>query len=116
MEDHEDTAEAMADLLRMIGHEVAVARSVTTALALAATFPNGGVDLVLSDLGLPDGSGHDLMRELVRLYGWKGIALSGYGMEEDIRRSQEAGFARHLTKPVNLEALRAAIGQVAGEP
>jgi two-component system CheB/CheR fusion protein len=116
VEDHEDTAEAMADLLRMIGHEVAVARSVTTALDLAATFPGDGIDLVLSDLGLPDGSGHDLMRELVRLYGWKGIALSGYGMEEDIRRSQEAGFARHLTKPVNLEALRAAIGQVAGEP
>jgi PAS domain S-box-containing protein len=116
VEDHEDTAEAMADLLRLIGHEVEVARSVTTALALAATFPGGGIDLVVSDLGLPDGSGHDLMRELVRLYGWKGIALSGYGMEEDIRRSQEAGFARHLTKPVNLEALRAAIGQVAGEP
>lgn len=115
VEDHEDTAQAMADLLELMGHEVAVAGSVAAALALAETSREVGIDLVVSDLGLPDGSGHGLMRELVHLYGWKGIALSGYGMEEDIRRSHEAGFARHLTKPVDLETLRAAIRQVAGE-
>ena len=54
------------------------------------------------------------MRELTRRWRLKGIALSGYGMEEDVRRSQEAGFARHLTKPIDLETLRAAIRQVAG--
>jgi signal transduction histidine kinase/ActR/RegA family two-component response regulator len=116
VEDHADTAEALADLLRLMGHEVAVAGSVAAGLAAAAEgSAAGGVDLVVSDLGLPDGSGQDLMRELVRRYGWKGIALSGYGMEEDVHRSREAGFARHLTKPVALEALRAAIRQVAGE-
>jgi PAS domain S-box-containing protein len=115
VEDHADTAEAMADLLRLMGHEVTVAGSVAAALAAAdGAAGGGGIDLVVSDLGLPDGSGHDLMRELVRRHGWKGIALSGYGMEDDVRRSHEAGFSRHLTKPVDLEALRAAIRQVAG--
>ncbi|MBW8875320.1 MAG: PAS domain S-box protein [Acidobacteria bacterium] len=113
VEDHEDTAEAMADLLRLMGHEVTVAGSVATALA-AAGDGHGRLDLVVSDLGLPDGSGQDLMRELTRLYGLRGIALSGYGMEEDVRRSQEAGFLRHLTKPVDLQMLKAAIRQVAG--
>jgi len=111
VEDHPDTAEAMADLLALSGHQITIAGSVGEALAAAAAAA-GRFDLVLSDLGLPDGSGQDLMRELVRLHGLKGIALSGYGMEEDIRRSREAGFARHLTKPVNRQALEAAIRQV----
>ena len=116
VEDHADTAEAMADLLRLIGHEVVVAGSVAAGLAAAtAADAAAGIDLVVSDLGLPDGSGHDLMRELKDRYGWKGIALSGYGMEDDVRRSHDAGFARHLTKPVALEALRDAIRQVAGD-
>ena len=112
VEDHEDTAEAMADLLRLIGHEVTVAGSVAAALA-AAGDGHGRLDLVVSDLGLPDGSGQDLMRELARLYGLRGIALSGYGMEDDVRRSHEAGFLHHLTKPVDLQMLKAAIRQVA---
>ena len=114
VEDHDDTARAMADLLELMGHEVTLAGSVAAALAAAEEARGRGIDLVVSDLGLPDGSGQDLMRELIRLYGWKGIALSGYGMEEDVRRSREAGFARHLTKPVDLDTLRAAIRQVAG--
>ena len=109
VEDHPDTAEAMADLLRLSGHEVTVAGSVAAGLAAAEA---GAFDLLLSDLGLPDGSGRDLMRELGRRYHLKGIALSGYGMEEDIRRSREAGFARHLTKPINRQALETTIRQV----
>ena len=112
VEDHADTAEAMADLLREMGHEVTVAGSVAGGLA-AAEGHAGRIDLVLSDLGLPDGTGLDLMTELHGRYGVRGIALSGYGMEEDVRKSLEAGFDRHLTKPVNLQALQTAIQDAA---
>jgi PAS domain S-box-containing protein len=113
VEDHADTAEAMADLLREMGHRVTVAHSVAAGLAAAERRTGGRIDLVLSDLGLPDGTGLDLMTELHGRYGVKGIALSGYGMEEDVRRSLEAGFERHLTKPVNLQALQSAIQETA---
>jgi PAS domain S-box-containing protein len=116
VEDHPDTAEAMADLLRDLGHRVTTAMTVTEALQAAAALQEGGhdgIDLVVSDLGLPDGTGHDLMRELVRRYGLRGIALSGYGMEEDIRKSLEAGFDRHLIKPVSPQLLRSVIDQAA---
>jgi two-component system CheB/CheR fusion protein len=110
VEDHADTADAMAELLRMSGHRVTVARSMGLALAAAEKVAGEDeIDLVVSDLGLPDGSGLDLMRELSRRYGLRGVALSGYGMEEDVRRSHEAGFQSHLTKPVTLQALRDAI-------
>jgi CheY-like chemotaxis protein len=115
VEDHADTAEAMADLLTLQGHRVTLANCVAAAReAAAAAQEEGRIDLVISDLGLPDGSGQDLMRELVRRWGLVGIAVSGYGMDEDIQRSREAGFARHLTKPVNLQALREAVRQVTG--
>ena len=112
VEDHADTAAAMAELLREMGHRVTVAHSVATGLA-AAEASSGRIDLVLSDLGLPDGTGLDLMSELHGRYGVNGIALSGYGMEDDVRRSLEAGFERHLTKPVNLQALQSAIQETA---
>ncbi|HEX3131517.1 MAG TPA: ATP-binding protein [Thermoanaerobaculia bacterium] len=112
VEDHIDTAEAMADLLRDMGHEVTVARSLAEARE-AAEREDGGLDLVISDLGLPDGSGLDLMRELSGRHGLPGIALSGYGMDEDIRRSREAGFTAHLTKPISLQTLQEAILQAA---
>ncbi|MES1240903.1 MAG: CHASE domain-containing protein [Acidobacteriota bacterium] len=119
VEDHADTAEAMADLLRATGYQVMVAGSVSEGMALADAALQGRrrddrIDLVLSDIGLPDGSGLDLMSELSQRYGLRGIALTGYGMEEDVARSREAGFSRHLTKPVNLEQLETAIRQVAG--
>ncbi|HYO13074.1 MAG TPA: ATP-binding protein [Thermoanaerobaculia bacterium] len=118
VEDHVDTAEAMAGLLEVLGHRVTVAGTVAEALAAAAALQDGpgqGIDLLVSDLGLPDGSGLDLMRELSHRYGLKGIALSGYGMEEDLRRSREAGFEKHLTKPINVDSLQAVIHEVAGE-
>ena len=111
VEDHSDTAAALADLMRLNGHEVRIAGTVAQALAAAAE--ESRIDLVVSDLGLPDGNGQDLMRQLADRFGLRGIALSGYGMEDDVRRSREAGFERHLTKPVNLEALETAIQQVA---
>ncbi|HET9228779.1 MAG TPA: response regulator, partial [Thermoanaerobaculia bacterium] len=110
VEDHEDTADAMADLLGARGHRVTVARTLAEARASAE---RESFDLLVSDLGLPDGSGHELMREL-GARGLRGIALSGYGMEDDLRKSREAGFERHLIKPVSPQALEAAIQQVAG--
>jgi PAS domain S-box-containing protein len=118
VEDHPDTAAVMADLLDGFGHQVTVAGGVAAALAAVAELANGGgrqpLDLVISDLGLPDGNGQELMRELSRRYGLKGIALSGYGMEEDRTKSLQAGFSRHLTKPIRPSALREVIREVAG--
>lgn len=117
VEDHADTAEAMADLLRDRGYRITVAGTVAGALeeARRAAAGEDGIDLVVSDLGLPDGTGLELMRELAGRYSLRGIALSGYGMEEDVRRSREAGFGRHLTKPVNFQALESAIRQALSE-
>jgi DNA-binding response OmpR family regulator len=111
VEDHVDTAEAMAALLEALGHRVAVAGTLAAARSAAEA---GGLDLVISDLGLPDGHGHDLMLDLSTRYHLPGIALSGYGMEEDVAKSHDSGFAVHLTKPVSLDTLRAAIQRLVG--
>ena len=115
VEDHGVTAKMMRMVLTAGGHAVETAGDVATAVELAKQHP---FDLLLSDLGLPDGSGHDLMRELRRRgHTFPGIALSGYGQEEDIRHSREAGFAAHLTKPASREAVVEAVASVtAGEP
>jgi CheY-like chemotaxis protein len=115
VEDHVDTAEAMTELLRALGYRVTAAGSVAEGLAVAADLqsrPESAIDLVVSDLGLPDGSGLDLMRELSSRFGLRGISLSGYGMEEDIRSSREAGFERHLIKPTSIQALQAALHEL----
>ena len=110
VEDHGDTAQVMRLLLTADGHDVELAGDVTTALDLAA---RGSFDLLLSDLGLPDASGLDLMRELRRRgFTLPGIALTGYGREEDVRRTHEAGFAAHLTKPTGPEKLAETIAAV----
>jgi signal transduction histidine kinase len=109
VEDDKSTLGVMARLLSKRGHHVAMAATVHEALTLAE---GEGFDLLISDLGLPDGTGHELMRVLRQTRGLKGIALSGYGMEEDIRLSYDAGFDTHLTKPVNLKMLEAAIARV----
>jgi CheY-like chemotaxis protein len=69
-------------------------------------------DLLISDLGLPDGNGRELMRQAHKKHSIRGIALSGYGMESDIKASLEAGFAEHLTKPVNIVQLQESIQRV----
>jgi CheY-like chemotaxis protein len=109
VEDHEPTLRVMERLLRQIGHRVTGVASVASATAAAA---EDGFDLIISDLGLPDGSGLDVMRRLRERYAGRAIALTGYGMESDITASREAGFAEHLTKPVDLAALDAAIRRV----
>jgi PAS domain S-box-containing protein len=108
VEDHEDTAEIFERLLRRDGYVVHVASSMQAALAVKLD----SFDLLLSDVGLSDGNGLELMRTLRKAGDVKGIALSGYGTEEDIRASKAAGFAVHLTKPVDFKELLAAIARL----
>ena len=105
VEDNEDNAAALAELLRVHGYEVLVAGSMRDALQVADR-----ADVLISDIGLPDGSGLDLMRAIVARRPMPAIALSGYGTAEDVRQSTEAGFDQHIVKPVEprrlLEALQ----------
>ena len=102
VEDHADTARAMAMVLNRQGYVVRTADTIAGALRAADAEP---FDLIISDLGLPDGSGLDLMRQLTARRPIKGIAVSGYGMEEDMRQSRDAGFCDHIVKPINLRQL-----------
>ena len=107
VEDHEDTAQALAYVLEHEGYTVAVAHSVAQAIAAADAHE---IDVVVTDLGLPDGSGLDLMRHLQgRRKPTQAIALTGYGRPEDLDETTRAGFQRHLTKPVDVPTLIAAI-------
>lgn len=108
VEDHADTARILSRWLETSGHQVQIAGSVAEARAqLART----RFDLLLSDLGLPDGSGHEVMAEAKAKYGIAGICMSGYGMEADIEQGRHAGFAAHLTKPISLTQLEQVLAQ-----
>jgi signal transduction histidine kinase len=113
VEDHPDTLGALRRLLEQEGFVVATAATVAAGTKLLDAHP---FDVLVSDVGLPDGSGHDLMRH-VRDKGLhvRGVALTGYGMAEDLDASRLAGFAAHLTKPVDVKRLVAAIRDIAEE-
>jgi CheY-like chemotaxis protein len=98
----------MEELLQEAGYEVRTVRSAKAALESDLDT----VDLVISDIGLPGASGLELMRNIRQTRPLRGVALSGYGTEADIRASQEAGFSAHLTKPVVFDHLLATIQQV----
>ena len=117
VEDHSDTAHQLTRLLKRAGHEVTWAGSINQARALIAgsDSPERNFNILISDLGLPDGSGHDLMRDLASRGSMPGIALSGYGMKNDILDSMAAGFSRHITKPVDWQELKIAIQKIAAE-
>ncbi len=106
VDDHVNTLQTLGVVLRRDGHHVITATNIAEALGAAAA---NKFDLVISDLGLPDGLGTELMKTLRATYGLRGIALSGYGMEADVARSHEAGFTVHLVKPVPLAELRRSI-------
>ncbi|MBL9187082.1 MAG: PAS domain S-box protein [Opitutaceae bacterium] len=109
VEDHANTARALRMLLTQAGYTVGLATSVATALDLARreTF-----DLLLTDIGLPDGTGYDVMARLKTIQPLRGIVMSGYGMEEDLKRSTAAGFVEHVVKPFEGPELLAAIARV----
>jgi CheY-like chemotaxis protein/nitrogen-specific signal transduction histidine kinase len=110
VEDHQDTCSALQKLLVRRGHLVAATHTMRSAMEAAT---RGPFDLLISDIALPDGSGTELMSYLRAISGIPGIAISGFGMNGDITRSLDAGFAEHLVKPVKLEKLEQAIARVA---
>jgi signal transduction histidine kinase/DNA-binding response OmpR family regulator len=111
VEDHRDTARVMAKLLKGNGYNVDCAATFTEAVQF---LKSNAYDVLVSDIGLPDGTGLDLMRQ-ARTQNLVGIALSGFGMEHDIKRSKEAGFSVHLTKPLNFQLLIEAIERLTAE-
>jgi two-component system CheB/CheR fusion protein len=104
VEDHEDSAELLAELLKSHGYAVSVARCVMDALSLAEA---QAFDVVVSDVGLPDASGYELMAKLRGRM--KGIAITGMTGAEAEARGREAGFSIQLTKPVSVRRLEQAI-------
>jgi len=93
VEDNEDALRALTRLLRLRGHNVIGVNTVAAALQAAdrSTF-----ELIISDLQLPDGDGVGLMHELVARRPIKGIAITGYGLPEDVHWAKEAGFQKYL--------------------
>ena len=112
VEDHADTALLLKRLLETSGYAVKTAGGVAEALEAAAREP---FDVLVSDLGLPDGTGCELMRQIRERQPLRGIAMSGYGMEEDVRQSLEAGFSEHLVKPVDISTLERTILSLASQ-
>src|SRR2546423_6155333 len=108
VEDHQDTNRSLTRLLRRRGYQVESAVDVKSALDLTA---KQQFDVLVSDLGLPDGSGLDIMRMLNSERPLFGIALTGFGMDDDIRKSRDAGFKYHLVKPIDLNKLDTLIQQ-----
>jgi CheY-like chemotaxis protein len=96
----------MKMLLERRGYQITLAHTAGQAIEQAQ---QQKFDLLISDIGLPDRSGYDLMRELRAKSALRGIALSGFGMENDITKARAAGFSEHLTKPINFDRLDEAI-------
>jgi CheY-like chemotaxis protein len=113
VEDSVDAAEIMGELLTRWGHEVRVAHDGETALDAARAFRP---QVILLDIGLPDTDGYAVAHRLrgEDLGGELLVALTGYGEPEDRERAQRAGFDRHLTKPVDPDALLALFEGIAG--
>ena len=112
VEDNPDAAETLSDLLELAGHEVTIAEDGRRALELLRS---RGADIVLCDLGLPGMSGFEFAQAVRRdpaIADVPLVAVTGYGQPEDRRRSANAGFDEHLTKPVDIGAVHAVIARL----
>lgn len=109
VEDHGDTRRTLQRLLSHFGHEISTAETTESALKIVQS---QDFDVVLSDIGLPDGSGYEVISRAKQRQSLKGVALTGFGTDEDIRRGKEAGFDFHLVKPVDFHELRSVLDQV----
>lgn len=112
VEDHPDTLGTLTRLLTRRGYIVRTAASISECLSIAGDYE---FDMLISDIGLPDGRGTELLDKLHTVHGKRppAIAMSGFGMDDDVERSQQAGFTEHLTKPVEFSALQQAIARLA---
>lgn len=110
VDDHPQTLRVLSSLLRKQGHKVLTAECVQAAIKL---LEDERFDGLISDIGLPDGNGCDVMRAAKARQSLVGIALSGFGMEEDVQRSLDAGFDHHLTKPIDFQELQRFVGAMA---
>jgi two-component system CheB/CheR fusion protein len=110
VDDHAETLRVLSALLSKRGHKVSTADSLERALAL---LEGARFDVLISDIGLPDGDGYGLIRAAKQRQSLKGIALSGFGMEDDRRNSKESGFDYHLTKPIEFQRLESVLREIA---
>jgi CheY-like chemotaxis protein len=110
VENHADTARAMSILLTRNGHAVKIADSIATALDSAQ---KSNVELLICDLGLPDGDGRELLGRLRQTHNIPSICVSGQSSSADIQQSKAAGFLAHLPKPVDMERLGSLIQELA---
>jgi CheY-like chemotaxis protein len=109
VEDHSDTRRTLSRLLTHFGHQISVADNTQSALKIMGSQE---FDVVLSDIGLPDGSGYDVISEAKRKQQVKAVAITGFGTDEDIRRGKDAGFDFHLVKPIDFHELRSVLDEV----
>ena len=109
VEDHSDTRQTLSRLLTHFGHQISVADNTQNALKIMGSQE---FDVVLSDIGLPDGSGYDVISQAKRKQPVKAVAITGFGTDEDIRRGKDAGFDFHLVKPIDFHELRSVLDEV----
>ena len=111
VDDHVDTCKGMKMMLERRGYDITVAHSAGQAVEKTR---EANFDLLISDIGLPDKSGYELMTELRKNKPIPGIALSGFGADADVNKARESGFSEHLTKPINFDRLEEAIRRLLG--
>ena len=112
VDDNHDTLKYLSRLLSLRGYHVHTAADMASALQVAS---QAELDVMVSDIELPDGSGLELLADLRTSRAIPAIALSGFGAPADIEQSRSAGFALHLTKPVDFRQLEQAIQQLAAD-
>ena len=112
VENNDDTRLMLSMLLQAMGHDVSSAATMHEALA---KLPDADADVIVSDIGLPDGDGWEMLNRLQLPRPAYAIAMSGYGMEDDRERSMMAGFRHHLVKPMDIEKLEVLLEEAARE-
>lgn len=108
VENHDDSRRYLAMYLKGSGHRVATAASMQEALSMA---PQEEYDVLISDIGLPDGDGWQLLQQAHFIHPVFGIAMSGFGMNSDRERSKKAGYRHHLLKPLDIDKLDALLAE-----